>query len=429
MAVAAPRLRKKANASRFRPSLAALVNRETMLTISRSMFKATGMVVSFNDQDGRSIVEHEAYHPFCRLVCSTTLGRERCRLSNLDVGTDSARRHGSNLRPCHAGIPLLSVPIIGSQHHLGSIVFGQVLLQKPTEDVVRTMLRGTSDLGHRNEDLADLYVTVPVVEADRYHSAAHLVAFVAQSFAEMTLNRELRTKIREERERRLEAARIRSELEASLRRAELHSLADKIKPHFLFNTLNVIARLIMMDRAQEAADVVYSLSRLLRLSLEQADDNSTLEDELAYVESYLTIQKKRFGARLRYVIDIPADLNSTCLPALTLQPLVENALTHGLEPLPQGGSLCITATELRADVLLTVSDDGAGISHREVRAFEDWKSNNKPSLADDTEGSLGLRITHRRLDLRFGKGYGLTVAKRVGGGTSVTMTVPGTRPR
>jgi two-component system, LytTR family, sensor kinase len=151
------------------------------------------------------------------------------------------------------------------------------------------------------------------------------------------------------------------ELAASLADARLQALRMQIQPHFLFNSLNALAALILKD--PEAADeMLTALSDFLRLTLEDSDGQEVpLRRELEFVERYLAIEKVRFGERLNFTVDVSEDTMSCLVPALLLQPLVENAVRHGIEPRRERGSIVIRARTEKGMLRLSVNDDGVGL--------------------------------------------------------------------
>lgn len=151
------------------------------------------------------------------------------------------------------------------------------------------------------------------------------------------------------------------ELAASLAEARLQTLRMQIQPHFLFNSLNALAALIPKD-PKAADEMLGALSDFLRLTLEDSGGQEVpLRRELEFAERYLEIEKARFGGRLDYSLDVPPDALAAMVPALVLQPLVENAVRHGIEPRREGGWVGILARREGDALCLAVSDDGLGI--------------------------------------------------------------------
>ncbi len=209
---------------------------------------------------------------------------------------------------------------------------------------------------------------------------------------------------RDARDRGLEAAR----LEARLARAELDALKMQLDPHFLFNTLNAISAL--MHRDVELADrMVARLGDLLRLTLGSAGSQEVpLEQELDFVGRYLEIQKARFGGRLAVALDIEPATLAAKVPALVLQPLVENAIRHGVAPRPAGGRVEVRARRCEGALRLEIRDDGPGLP------------------ADGEEGrreGVGLANTRARLRHLYGPDHRLELSDG-GAGVVVTLAIP-----
>jgi len=199
--------------------------------------------------------------------------------------------------------------------------------------------------------------------------------------------------------------------------AEITALEAQINPHFLYNTMDTIIWLIEADRSQAAVEMVSNLSDFFRHSLSRGEDIISLGEEERHVRSYLQIQQARYKDILSYTIAIDPALRGTRLPKLTLQPLVENALYHGIKRKRGRGCIRITSQVEGADVLLRIADDGAGMSP--VRLEELSRA-----IESGERVGFGLAAVHERLRLQFGSPYGLTLASREGKGTTVTVRFP-----
>jgi two-component system, LytTR family, sensor kinase len=206
-----------------------------------------------------------------------------------------------------------------------------------------------------------------------------------------------------------------SEMEAQgerLARAELRALRAQISPHFIYNALAAVASFIH-SRPEEARELLTEFAEFIRYAFARQRAYVTVADELRYVEKYLRLEQARFGERLRVRVQVDPEVLQAVLPVLSLQPLVENAVRHGVERKPEGGLVAIEGIDLGNDVALRVSDDGAGIDPERVQA----------ALAGEGPG-IGLGNVHGRLLSTFGEGYGLAVEAPDGRGTTVVMTLP-----
>jgi sensor histidine kinase YesM len=187
--------------------------------------------------------------------------------------------------------------------------------------------------------------------------------------------------------------------------ANLRALQAQIEPHFLFNTLANVSSLIDSDKA-EAKRMLESFIRFLRASLAATrEQTTTLGAEAELIASYLEVLRVRMGERLAYTIDVPSGLRGFTLPPMLLQPVVENAIRHGLEPKVQGGEVRMLVTRAGDQVAVEIADTGVG-------------------FAPTTRGGVGLSNLRERLKLLYGDRASLSVVDTTGGGTTVRVLLP-----
>jgi len=208
-----------------------------------------------------------------------------------------------------------------------------------------------------------------------------------------------------------------TEQEKQRRRTEFALLQAQINPHFLYNTLDTIVWLIESEEINEAVKMVASLSNYFRFTLSRGKNVITIEEEEQHVRSYLEIQQMRYRDLMDYEIDIPDQLKKFILPKLTLQPLVENALYHGIKNRRRKGFIRLTGKAVNGRIILEVTDEGRGMTEErlaEVRA----------SLTEGTNEGFGLRTVHQRIQILFGPEYGLSLESTLDVGTKVIVTIP-----
>lgn len=208
-----------------------------------------------------------------------------------------------------------------------------------------------------------------------------------------------------------------AEQEKQRRRTELALLQAQINPHFLYNTLDTIIWLIESGEISAAVTMVGSLSNFFRFSLSRGQNVITLAEEQQHIRSYLEIQQMRYRDLMDYEIDIPDELKEYILPKLTLQPLVENALYHGIKIRRRKGLIRVTGKSQGERLVLVVEDDGSGMTKERLKAV-------RASLADEKPEGFGLRTVNQRIQILFGKEYGLTMESTPDVGTRVTVTIP-----
>jgi two-component system sensor histidine kinase YesM len=202
-----------------------------------------------------------------------------------------------------------------------------------------------------------------------------------------------------------------------LRRAELELLQAQINPHFLYNTLDSIGILAESDRSEDVVKMVSGLSVFFRNSLAKGRDIISLRSERDQVAAYLTIQQIRYSDILVYEILIPNELLGFMTPKLILQPLVENALYHGIKNKRGLGSITITGESFEEDILIKVCDNGVGMTPEQVITLQ-------TGIYEDRHTGLGLVNVHKRIKLYCGDNYGLSFESEPGVGTTVSVRLP-----
>jgi two-component system LytT family sensor kinase len=215
-----------------------------------------------------------------------------------------------------------------------------------------------------------------------------------------------------------------AELDASqarLDRAEVLALRAQISPHFIYNALNTIASFVRTD-PDRARELVLDFADFTRYSFRAAGQYTTLAEELRNIDRYLRLERARFGASLKVKLHVAPEVLNVVLPFLALQPLVENAVRHGLAG-QGGGSVEIVARDEGSDCVVTVEDDGVGMDPEVLRsAHADALAENGD--AGNQSAHVGLTNVDHRLRAAFGNDYGLVVETAIGAGTKVVMRVP-----
>jgi two-component system, LytTR family, sensor kinase len=205
-----------------------------------------------------------------------------------------------------------------------------------------------------------------------------------------------------------------AEQERRLAQAELRALRAQISPHFIYNALAAVAAEIHI-RPEEARELLIDFAEFTRYLFRDGRSYVTLGEEVAHVERYLRLEQARFRD-LNVTIDVPEEARGAVVPSMSLQPLVENAVRHGVEQRAGSGRVEITARVNGGDVELAVSDDGAGIAPERVRA-----------VLAGAGGGIGLSNVDSRLRATFGERYALRIESDLGEGTTAVMTVPNLR--
>ncbi|MGW4773781.1 histidine kinase [Nocardia sp. NPDC004278] len=218
-----------------------------------------------------------------------------------------------------------------------------------------------------------------------------------------------------------------AELDASrarLDRAEVRALRAQISPHFIYNALNTVASFVRTD-PDRARELILEFADFTRYSFRAAGEFTVLSDELRNIERYLALERARFGDALEVRLQIAPEVLGVVLPFLALQPLVENAVRHGLAGAARGGTVTIVAADAGTDCVISVEDDGIGMDPDVLRsgALDAIETGTGPAGSGES-AHVGLANVDDRLRAAFGNDYGLIVETAPGAGTKVSLRVP-----
>lgn len=206
--------------------------------------------------------------------------------------------------------------------------------------------------------------------------------------------------------------------EEQKRQNEWKLLQAQIKPHFIYNTLDSIIWMSHAGHNEAVVEMTSALARLLRNSIGSGKEIIPLGEELAHVESYLAIQKMRYREKLQFELDIDPETRACLLPKLVLQPLVENAIYHGIKVKEQGGTVRVTSMLDEGKLLITVEDDGAGMTAEQLSHIYDQKD------SDESSSKIGVCNVSERLHIYFGEDFGLKFFSEPDKGTTAMLILP-----
>lgn len=201
--------------------------------------------------------------------------------------------------------------------------------------------------------------------------------------------------------------------------AELSYLRSQIDPHFLYNTLEAIRKMALLRKAPEIAEMAVDMGKIFRYSTKGAESVS-LNEEIEMIKSYVRIQQMRFGTKIRVFYSVSDEVLEYRVVKMLMQPVVENAIIHGLEPKEAQGSLFIAARSENGALYITIKDDGVGISAEKLKKIQE----DLEQEVYDTSVHVGILNTQARIRLKYGREYGLRVESVQGDGTTILIRVP-----
>ena len=211
--------------------------------------------------------------------------------------------------------------------------------------------------------------------------------------------------------------------EVLVKNSEIRALQNQINAHFIYNVLESIKMMAEIDEEYEISDAITSLGRLLRYSMKWTSKNVLLKDEMDYIHDYMALINLRYDFTITLSTNIPEELLRQEIPKMSLQPVVENAILHGIEPLGVDSTIYIKAWMEEGDCIIEISDAGQGMTDAELKILTD-RLQGKVEKAEG-KGGIGLKNVHDRIGLEFGQEYGLQIFTRMDCYTKVRIKLPG----
>ncbi len=343
-------------------TLVDLVNIPAFEQVADLFHRTTGMTFSFPDRAGNIVFyPHRGRCRFCQIIQSVPDGLSRCQDSDRRAAEMALREKRPMAYTCHAGLTDVVVPVIVGDTRIGCFYSGQCLLSPPTSLGFRDVKSKVADLGLDLDELWSAYREVMRVDSYKLEVALELLAIMSSYLVQGQM--ELRTQ-----QELAQVAEHRARLERNLREMELRLSQAQLNPHFLFNSLNLLLGEALNENATRTAKLVEDLSVLLSGAVTNIGQMVDLQSEVASARAYAEILRSRFGKNIAFSADVPRKLGRVPVPALILQPLVENAVSHGYPD--HSGSLSIeVSARANGDTIdISVRDDGPGMPERKLRS-------------------------------------------------------------
>ncbi|MDT8306152.1 MAG: PocR ligand-binding domain-containing protein [Anaerolineae bacterium] len=381
--------------------------------IQDTFAQAMGVAAVTVDRDGKPVTRTSNFQPICLYFRETSGGLARCQASDAEGGEAAFAKCAPHAYVCKSGLLDAAAPITVDGEYIGCVLCGQVLPADARAEFIEEIISRAEAIGLSPDEVIPLVRKVPVMPRWRFRAAAEMLSVVANYIIELG-------SARLAQERMLAEAQEKAALEAALQEAQLRALKAQINPHFLFNSLTLVAYTAFEEKASRTEEIAYTLSDLLRYSLRNIATSVELGEEMEMIERYLAIQQVRFGERLRWHTYLEPELRLVNVPCMVIQPLVENAVIHGAEPLQRPVTVEVAATHVDGQVCLDIRDNGAGMGPElaaRITARDYTQLLERPSL--------GLQNVIQRLEGEYGPSFSLTVQSEFNLGTHIQLILPG----
>lgn len=395
-----------------------VIDVNVLQNIQDRLSEITGIAFITVDFKGVPVNKYSNFSDFCKRMRSTEEGRRLCYASDAHAGLESAIMQKPYIFKCHAGLVDFSAPIIVNGQYLGAILCGQVRTNNKNLSPMSDFKNG-SIKWKKDPKFVEYYENTISIDYEEIESVASLIYLVVNQLAEKSVSNLLQEELNNNKIKLMQEQKARLELEKELKISELKVLQSQVNPHFLFNVLNSIARLALIEGAKKTQEMVYSLAELFRYTLKNVGHEVILGADVENLSKYLKIQAIRFSDRIRYKIDIDEDVKSIKIPSMVLYCFVENAIIHGLYPKEKGGIVIIRGYMKDDHAIVIIKDNGLGIPEEKLSQILDG---NKQLESKST--GIGIYNTNERLARYYGEEYRAKITSKVDVGTIIRLKFP-----
>jgi len=386
-----------------------LIDLNLLQRIQNTFAEAMGVAAVTVDREGRPVTATSNFCQVCQMIRSTEEGLARCQKCDAEGGRVALDREELYAYKCSGGLLDAAAPIIIDGQFVGSILCGQVIPAGEQEEFVQDILARNLPLGLPASEFEEAVRKIEPLPVERFHAAVEMLSITANHVMEKGAASLAQAHLLRETQER-------AALQAALQEAQLRALKAQINPHFLFNSLTLLGYTALEEGAARTEEIAYNLSDLLRYSLRNMSTQVDLGEEMEMIEQYLAIQKIGFGDRLVSEVVFDPALRPVEIPCMILQPLVENAVIHGAEPLTRPVTISVGAYRQGDDLVLEVADDGAGMPGDVVQAIQS-------GLFNGNGRSLGLQNVFQRLVNEYGDSVTVGVESAPDQGTRLCLSI------
>ncbi|HBS60496.1 MAG TPA: histidine kinase [Firmicutes bacterium] len=390
-----------------------IIDMSTLHSVQERLGKlATHVPQITTDAEGNPVGKISNFIPFCKLIRSSQKGSRQCISCDRQAGLLAMECGKRRIYNCHAGLIDCAAPIIVNGHYVGSVLGGQALIKgEQTRDSI-DIEKISRDFDIPLHMLKMAVEFIPLVSREELQEYVECYSFLANYIDKIGVSRLAREQLGKEYKEKLL-------LEQKAKQLELKTIEAQINPHFLFNTLNSVARMALLENAPQTEELIYNLSDLLRYNLRNIDRFPKIRDDINNVKRYLSIQSLRYSDRVSFEIDIAESILDFRIPSMIIQPIVENSMIHGLEAKTEGGKIEILGYPIRdRNIELKITDNGKGIKPEALNLIRQMSTTPTPGLG------IGLINVYDRLRHYFGDKCGLVIESAVNVGTSVSIRIP-----
>lgn len=399
-----------------------MIDIEKLQDIQDKFSAATGLAAITVDFQGVPITKFSNFTPFCQKIRGDKKLSSRCNRCDAFGGIETVRRKKPYIYQCHAGLAEFAIPIKIKGQYIGAVLAGQVKLNKNKQEQLDRLIPEQSNW-QDNAEMKKAYQDIETISFERLEAAAQLLQTMISHLIEKDMMEFVQHELQQKNTKLIKQIEHQQALEKDLYKKELAALQPRINVNFLYQSLNTISRLAIIEDAPKTIEALFDIADFLQYTVKYSNKLVMLEEELAHIKHYLSIQKLRFGKRFMYEIDYPQNLRHVKIPSLILQAIVDNALVHGLETKHGNGFLRIKIEAVDSNLIMKIVDNGKGIPNDILENIQLDQLYGEKNEFQRTTG-ISLKAVKMILHHHYGKDYQFIINSRLHKGTSVMIVIP-----
>ncbi|MCT8136989.1 PocR ligand-binding domain-containing protein [Anaerobacillus sp. CMMVII] len=392
-----------------------LVEIDTLQKIQDSFSESTGFAVITVDDRGKPITKHSGCSKYCSIIRYRDETKDLCEKCDSKAGLQASLTGEPLIYMCHSGFIDFAAPIIVNGQYLGSIMGGQVV-SADTRIEANYIIEEKLDI-EDDVELIEAYLQIPIVPFKKIEAAAHLMFTIANKIAQNGYVNFIQKELHEQSIQLIQSRLSEANLETALKAAEQKTLQSQINRQFLIQTLNIIGNLSYLEKAPTTEEATFTLIEVVKYLVTNISKDVSIEEEVNYITNYLSLQKNRLGERFTYEILVAENTKEIMIPSMMIQPIVENAIVHGIETKPGECSIKVFV-QIKEDYLeIIVEDNGIGMNEQMIERI--LQSNDEIKVE-----KLNLKVLKQRLIERYSNQAHLQMKSKESIGTVVTIALP-----
>lgn len=379
-----------------------IFGREKLEQVQRILSNTTGLAFVTVDFKGDVITEETNFSSFCKNIRKESFGLQRCKSSDAFGSIQASVTQTANIYFCPCGLIDVAIPIIIHGHYLGGFIGGQVRCNDAPDEIcnLKTIMP-SKGLDEFCNNYKDLFNEIPIFPYEKLRSIVSLVQLVVNQLGENLLLKKLSEKI--STSKLLEAQNLNTNLNKELIKVknELNELRSSTDLYSTLEIITLITNLSVIEKAPKTESTLYSLSEYIKYTHQTIEAYSTLQNEFNNIENYLSLQKIKYNDKLNYSIKLDDGLKFKKIQTKVLFPFIKNALYNGVLLNENGGCIDVAAERKNNKFIITISDDGPGLTNEELNMrFEDYSNKHEGYYI-----KLGLESSIKKLKDTYGNKF------------------------